>query len=289
MPRRSLPSRPSESVRPQARDCKALRGIPLVSLLSISPLSISLLSPVRLASPVDHASILSICRERTCEGYLSPLSCRSLHPPLSCSFLFYFSVTVAVAVSLGEAPHLPPLQPARTPARQEGRTGRQLPAGGRKAGRRHHHAGRQSTAAGFSWGVSRTADRGGVGGGVCLTARQEMSRQRVGLASPDNSDAHDSNAGHGPASTRPQDCASARPGRPVLLRRRSYRRHSGGDWRRRAAVPVEDRSRRTSREPTAGVMDRRRSGQRSDSESRSLRTAGLDNLPGRATHLLRLE
>jgi hypothetical protein len=29
-----------------------------------------------------------------------------------------------------------------------------------------------------------------------------------------------------------------------------------GDWRRRAAAPVEDRSRRTSREPAAGVMDR---------------------------------
>jgi hypothetical protein len=29
----------------------------------------------------------------------------------------------------------------------------------------------------------------------CLTARQELSRQRVGLASPDNSDTHDSNGG----------------------------------------------------------------------------------------------
>jgi hypothetical protein len=42
------------------------------------------------------------------------------------------------------------------------------------------------------------------------------------------------------------------------------------DWRRRAEAPVEDRSLRTSREPAAGVMDRRRSGQSSDSESRSL-------------------
>ncbi len=47
------------------------------------------------------------------------------------------------------------------------------------------------------------------------------------------------------------------------------------DWRRHAAAPVEDRSRRTSREAAAGVMDWRRSGQSSDSESRSLRTAGL--------------
>jgi hypothetical protein len=30
------------------------------------------------------------------------------------------------------------------------------------------------------------------------------------------------------------------------------------DWRRRAAAPVEDRSRRISREPAAGVLDRRR-------------------------------
>jgi hypothetical protein len=57
------------------------------------------------------------------------------------------------------------------------------------------------------------------------------------------------------------------------------------DWRRRAAEPEEDRSRRTSREPAAGVMDDRRSGQRSDSESRRTRRAGVyarldwDNLP----------
>ncbi len=52
------------------------------------------------------------------------------------------------------------------------------------------------------------------------------------------------------------------------------------DWRRRAAAPVGDRSRRTSREPPAGVMDRRRSGHSSDSESRSLRTAGLGQPAG---------
>ncbi len=52
------------------------------------------------------------------------------------------------------------------------------------------------------------------------------------------------------------------------------------DWRRRAGVLVEDRSRRTSREPAAGVMDRRRSGQSLDLESRSLRTAGLGQPAG---------
>jgi hypothetical protein len=34
-------------------------------------------------------------------------------------------------------------------------------------------------------------------GAQCLTVRQELSRQRVGLASPDNSDTHDSNGGRG--------------------------------------------------------------------------------------------
>ncbi len=52
------------------------------------------------------------------------------------------------------------------------------------------------------------------------------------------------------------------------------------DWRRHAAAPVGDRSRRTSREPAAGVMDRRRSGQRSDSESRSLHTSVLGQPAG---------
>jgi hypothetical protein len=59
----------------------------------------------------------------------------------------------------------------------------------------------------------------------CLTARQDLSRQRVGLASPDNSDTHDSNAGRCPASTHPQGCASARPARQGL---RSYKVHIGG-------------------------------------------------------------
>jgi hypothetical protein len=118
----------------------------------------------------------------------------------------------------------------------------------------------------------------------CLTARQELSRRRVGLASPDNSDTHDSNdAGRGPASKHPQDCASA--WRRTLWiqqrqhRRRSYKLHIGcfstrlerrvaasvKDWSRRSyrlhsdgsgggpeTSPVEDQSRRTSREPAAG-------------------------------------
>jgi hypothetical protein len=46
------------------------------------------------------------------------------------------------------------------------------------------------------------------------------------------------------------------------------------DWRRRAAESVEDRSRRTSREPSAGVMDRRRSGQSSGEPESTHRWTG---------------
>jgi hypothetical protein len=130
---------------------------------------------------------------------------------------------------------------------------------------------------------------GGPGQGhLCLTARQELPRQRVGLASQDNADTHDSNAC--PASTRPQDCASVRPARTARPGRRSYKLHIGGiggglepaasqatqwrlRWRTGDVALGHWWSRRTSREPVAGVMDRRRSGQ--SSESRSLRTAGL--------------
>jgi hypothetical protein len=59
--------------------------------------------------------------------------------------------------------------------------------------------------------------------------------------------------------------------------------HSGApvaDWRRRAAAPVNDLSRRTLREPAARVMGRPRSGQSSDSESLSLCTAGLEQPAG---------
>jgi hypothetical protein len=79
---------------------------------------------------------------------------------------------------------------------------------------------------------------------LCLTARQELSRQRVGLASPDNSGTHDSNAGRGPASTRPQDCASAR--------RRGRRGSGGGVTSYTSAASVEDRSRRSYRLHSGG-------------------------------------
>ncbi len=56
-------------------------------------------------------------------------------------------------------------------------------------------------------------------------------------------------------------------GRPWMTRRRQpWTSHSG---------TVEDQCQRTSREPAAGVMVRRRSGQSSDSESSSLHNDGL--------------
>jgi hypothetical protein len=57
--------------------------------------------------------------------------------------------------------------------------------------------------------------------------------------------------------------------------RRGRSGRTGGRPRRRAEVPVEDRGQLASREPAAGIVDRRRRRQSSDSESRSLRTAGL--------------
>ena len=62
-----------------------------------------------------------------------------------------------------------------------------------------------------------------VGRYDCLTARQELSRQRVGLASPDNSDTHDSNGGRG------------RRGR------RGRRGNGGGATSYTSAASVEDR------------------------------------------------
>jgi len=61
----------------------------------------------------------------------------------------------------------------------------------------------------------------------CLTARDELSRQRVRLASLDNSDTHNSNSGRCLASTRPQDCVSARKARPARQRRQRYKVHIG--------------------------------------------------------------
>jgi hypothetical protein len=149
----------------------------------------------------------------------------------------------------------------------------------------------------------------------CLTARQELSRQRVGLASQDNSDTHDSNAGCGPASTRPQDCESARPARPARQRWLSYKLHiscfstrleascggiGGGleraelqatPWRvrwRTGEVALRRRWRtgagghRESPQPESWTGP---GGQSSASESRSLRTAGLGQ-PARQRHSL---
>ncbi len=85
----------------------------------------------------------------------------------------------------------------------------------------------------------------------CLTTCQELSRQRVGLASLDNSDTHDGNAGRGPASTyvrRPVHRHGRRGLLPCAAAAESYKLHIGGfskslqDWRRRAAASVEDRS-----------------------------------------------
>jgi hypothetical protein len=57
------------------------------------------------------------------------------------------------------------------------------------------------------------------------------------------------------------------------------------DWGTTRVAPVEDWSRRTSgdSEKPAGGIDLLRSGQSSDSESRSLRTGGLGPLPGRVS------
>jgi hypothetical protein len=72
---------------------------------------------------------------------------------------------------------------------------------------------------------------------LCLTASQELSRQRIGLASPDNSDTHDSNGWRGRRGRRGQRgrrssgggvtsytlAASVEDREPA-----SYRLHSGG-------------------------------------------------------------
>jgi hypothetical protein len=68
---------------------------------------------------------------------------------------------------------------------------------------------------------------GGRSGGRTRCALFDHARS-YHVASPDNSDTHDSNAGRGQASIRPQDCASARPARPARQRRRSHKLHIGG-------------------------------------------------------------
>jgi hypothetical protein len=122
----------------------------------------------------------------------------------------------------------------------------------------------------------------------CLTARQELSRQRVGPNWLVRTIQILTTAMVGAAGAAG---AAAAAELQATHRRHRWRTRAGGvtgytvaasvqDWRRRAAVPVEDRSRRTSMEPAAGVMDRQRSGQCSESESRSLRTAGLGQPAG---------
>ncbi len=64
----------------------------------------------------------------------------------------------------------------------------------------------------------------------CLTARQELSRQRVGLASPDNSNTHNSNGRRG-----------RRGGWRGRCGRRGRRGGGGGATSYTSAVSVEDR------------------------------------------------
>jgi hypothetical protein len=98
--------------------------------------------------------------------------------------------------------------------------------------------------------------------GKCLTARQELSRQRVGLASPNKSDTHDSKRARPGEHTSAGLCIGAagaagtasaedlQATHPSRLHR--WRTGAGGvtgytvaapveDWRHRAASPVEDR------------------------------------------------
>ena len=98
-----------------------------------------------------------------------------------------------------------------------------------------------------------------------MTARQKLSRQRVGLASPDNSDTHDSNGGRGRRDRRDIGGISHGGPEPAELQATQWRLWwRTGDVARRRRRRTGSRRRRTWREPAAGVMDRRRSGQRSD-------------------------
>jgi hypothetical protein len=79
------------------------------------------------------------------------------------------------------------------------------------------------------WEGHRMGRMGRTQDGGCLTARQELSRQRVGLASPDNSDTHDSNGGRG------RCCRCGRRGR------HGRRGSGGGATSYTSAASVEDR------------------------------------------------
>jgi hypothetical protein len=151
-----------------------------------------------------------------------------------------------------------------------------------------------------------------------LTARQELSRQRVGLASPDNSDTHDSNGGRGRSGRRGR---RGRRGRCGRRGRRDGRRgssgSSGGATSYTSAASVEDREPAELQATwgrlwwrTGDVAQRRRwrtgaGGHRWSPQPESWTGGGAasartrraevyalldwDNLPGRATRLLRLE
>ncbi len=118
---------------------------------------------------------------------------------------------------------------------------------------------------------------------TCSTNRSYHVK-RVGLASPDNSDTHDSNAGHGPASTlrrtvlrrgraagaaaadaRDKTTTAPAEDRGEDRSQRSYKLHSGGSWTGSGAARA-----RTQRAGVYALLE-------------------WDNLPDRATRLLRLE
>ena len=83
-----------------------------------------------------------------------------------------------------------------------------------------------------------------------MFARQKLSRQRVGLASPDNSDTHNGNAGRGRRGrcgsgggvTSYTSAASVGTGVTGYTVAASVQ-----DWRLRVAAQVEDRSRQSYR------------------------------------------
>ncbi len=93
-----------------------------------------------------------------------------------------------------------------------------------------------------------------------MTTRQKLSHRRVGLANPDDSDTLGSNAGRGPASIGPQDCASARPKQRARQRQTldttttapSEDTWTGGVTSYAAAASAEDWRRRAGGQKPAG-------------------------------------
>ena len=130
----------------------------------------------------------------------------------------------------------------------------------------------------------------------CLTARQQLSRQRVGLASPDNSDTHDSNGGRGRRGSGGGVTSYTLAASESVMEdrsRRSYRLHSGGSGggletsRGGAGGGPGAGGHRGSPQPES----RTGGGAASARTRRAGVCAPLDwgKLPGRATRLLRLE